>query len=54
VKEPNVRGGMSVPIAVAIAITLFGAGVAYSIATKVPKPSRVPAAVPSEIQVEVR
>jgi hypothetical protein len=45
---------MGVPIAVAIAITLFGAGVAYSIATKVPKPSRVPASAPSEIQVEVR
>ena len=53
-KEPNVRGGMSVPIAVAIAITAFGAAVAYSIATKVPKASRVPATAPSEIPVEVR
>ena len=51
-KEPNVRGGMSVPIVVAIAITLFGAGVAYSIATKVPKARPAPASVPSEIQVE--
>jgi hypothetical protein len=54
VKDPNVRGGMTVPIVVAIAITALGAAVAYSMATKVPKPPRVPATVPSEIQVEVR
>ncbi len=53
-KQLNVRGGITVPIAVAIAITLFGAGVAYSVATKVPKGPRAPAPVPSEIPVEVR
>jgi hypothetical protein len=54
VKEPNVRGGMSVPIVVAIAITALGAAVAYSMATKVPNVRHAPTAVPSEIQVEVR
>ena len=53
-KEANVRGGMSVPIAVAIAITFIGAAVAYTMATKEPKPARTPAPAASEIPVEAQ